>query len=306
MNLRKTLAALVLSTVSLAVLACQYTTGYLVVPNSYVIGGELIQYPKLERRRYIYLSGINTPGNHISGVSYNRSGDSVKLCWTAANFVEVSMPLTLYVGVADVYGGSSAYHQGNFSGTLPAGGEMSQITLTAQYRVIPDTTWHTVATKKFLSGDIALLSKLKLFGTMQINADIAPGSTVLIRLYVAVNKLAHYDGDRYHMYSDNDHYYSFRQGSYSEFVENADLDSLTVEKISDVHATETCESVVATTGTVTSNGESHEVVDNMLSSDLHMCGSRDSLIDVIPQYLDYWTPQFVMAVRIANKRRPGK
>jgi len=303
MNMLKTLAALILCSVSLATFACQYTIGYIGnIPPTYEWNTREI--PKLECRRYIYLSGINTPGNHISGVTYNNSGGSVKLCWTATNFVEVSMPLTLYIGVVDVYGGYAAYNQQNLSQTLRAGSEMSQITLIAQYRVIPDTTWHTVATKKFSSGDITLLSKLKLFGTMQINADIAPGSTVLIRLYVAVNQLTHYDLNVYSSYN-NYGYTQTNERPYSTYVENADLDSLTVENISSINATETHESYVTMRGTATTNGQSYEVTDNLLSSDLHMCGSRYPEIDLIPQYLDYWTPQFVMAVRIANKRRPG-
>lgn len=302
MNTKKLITVLLLSlTAFCGVFACQYTTGYIAVPYYYA-GDDYYSFRKLSCRRFIYLSGINTPGNHISEVSQTASGDSAKLIWTATNFVEVSMPLTVYVGIADVYGGTAAYSVYNRDQNLTAGKEMKEITLIAQYRIMPETTWRTAAVKKFSSGEIALLSRKRVFGAVQINANVAAGSTVLVRLYVAVNRLTHYDVD-----ADN-LYYSHVPNDvqlYSTYVENADLDSLTVEKTSDIAATEQHESYVATTGTATTNGQSYSVTDNWLSSDLHMCGWREPMSSRIPTYLDYWSPQFVMAVRIKAKRRPG-
>ena len=302
MNTKKLITVLLLSLISVCgIYACQYTTGYIAVPY-YNTWSDYYSFQKLSCRRFIYLSGINTPGNHISAVSLSSSGDSVKLVWSATNFVEVSMPLTVYVGIADVYGGAAAYGSYNYYQELPAGKEMKEITLIAQYRIMPETTWRTAAVKKFSSGEIALLSKKKVFGAVQINANVASGSTVLVRLYVAVNRLTHYDVD-----AENLRFMNVPNDVqlYSTYVENADLDSLTVEKTSDIAATEQHESYVTTTGTATSNGQSYSVTDNWLSSDLHMCGWREAMSSRIPTYLDYWSPQFVMAVRIKAKRRPG-
>ena len=132
MNTKKLIAVLLLSITAICgIYACQYTTGYIAVPYHYV-GDDYYSFRKLSCRRFIYLSGINTPGNHISEVSLSSSGDSVKLVWSATNFVEVSMPLTVYVGIADVYGGAAAFSVYNRDQTLTAGKEMKEITLIAQ------------------------------------------------------------------------------------------------------------------------------------------------------------------------------
>ena len=303
--MKKTIAVLLLGLTSIfSAFACQYISGYIddIPSNPYVDYNST--YDKLPCRRYIYLSGINSPGNHISEVSQTVVGNSAKLTWTANNFVEVSMPLTIYIGVADVWGGIDAFSDYDRHQELPAGKEMKEITLIAQYRIMPEAIWRTAAVKKFSSGEIGLLSKKKVFGAVQIDANVTAGTTVLVRLYVAVNRLTHYDVD-----VDNLHqsYVPNNVRLYSNYVENADLDSLTVENISDIATTEQHESWVAESGTVTPpNGEPYSVVGNYLSSDLHMCGWREPMLSQIPTYLDYWSPQYVMAVRIKAKRRPGK
>ena len=249
MNLKKTITSLILGA-ALGALACQYT------PQTPTPESSWRKY-----QRCFYLSGVNSPDNHIAGVS---TGSTVS--YTALNHQTVHLPLTVYVSAADVSGSS----------TTGAGAELSGITMMLQYRVLPDTTWHTAATKKFSAGDIAIMTKKKLFGSAQIDCQASPGDVILIRLYLTV--------DTYSQISSEG-----RTLSTSSNLENADPTSDVVTSAADISASETS-----------------SFSRYYLAPGLHLASTEADRQANLVTYQDGWTPQFVMAVTVGNKRRPGK
>ena len=250
MNLKKTITSLILGA-ALGALACQYEPP---TPT-----------PQPSWRKYqrcFYLSGVNSPDNHIAGISSNGSG---VFSFTALNHQTVHLPLTVYVSAADISDSGAT--------TTGAGAELEGITMTLQYRILPDTTWHTAATKKFSAGDLAIMTKKKLFGSAQIDCEASPGDVILIRLYLTVETYTQISSEGGTL-------------STSSNLENADPTSEVVASAADISATET--------STFSSS---------YLSPGLHLTSSQYANIMT---YQDGWTPQFVMAVTIGNKRRPGK
>lgn len=221
-----------------------------------------------EYQRYFYLSGINAPGNHIDGITYTVEGSNVRASYTAVNHQTVYLPLTVYVGAADLCGGANAVSGQTTAGS---GSELSRVTLTVQYRVLPDTTWQTAGTKRFLSGDVSVA---KLFKAAQIDCQASAGDVVLIRLYVTVENFYQINGQGTTL-------------STSSNLENADPTSDVISVSSDIAAEETESFLVA------------EGSSNLLTPGLNFT------LDGVT-YQDGWTPQFVMAVTIGSKRRPGK
>ncbi len=302
MNLNKKLATLILGMAALATFACQYTHVNDNPPYAYGDGYDL-----LVRRRYFYLSGINTPGNHIPSVTVTSDSHyDFILNWTAYNYQTVSLPLTVYVGVADIYGSDSYNYQ------FPAGRELEEITIVAQYRVMPESSWHTAATKKFAYGSVSALSQKKIFGDLKIDCEAAPGSTVLVRIWIAVNTVWHFT--EYNAHNGTDRLYTPTLPNTfgelwrycSRYLENADIESPGVTNISEVKAEEQHRTYAGFRG-YDSQGNLSGGMYCRLSPGLHMMGDEGSYsINLIPKYADGWTPQFVMAVTIGNKRRPGK
>jgi len=260
MKLKKLLATLILSAAALGALACQYEPP---TPT-----------PQPTWRGYqrcFYLSGVNAPDNHIAGFAYNGG----ILSYTAVNHQTVHLPLTVYVGAADLAGSYYAPTTGNLAGV---GAELSGITMTLQYRVLPDTTWHTAATKKFSAGDLAIMTKKKLFGSAQIDCEASPGDVILIRLYLTVETYTQISSEGQTL-------------STSSNLENADPTSEVVSASSDIAASETIQFYVS---------------GKYLAPGLNLSSTNTIHNNTYVNYQDGWTPQFVMAVRIANKRRPGK
>jgi len=296
MNFRKIFASLILSVATFAVFACQYTGG----------GSTMNAYTR-QYKRCIYLAGVNSHSNHIAGVTYNAvehdtltvNGESLNVSsrnarYTAYNHMTVYLPLTVYIGVFDLCGGRKAIN-GMVTETDGSGSELQGITMMVQYRVLPESSWHTAATKFFASGDLAVMSRKKLFGATQIDCEAATGSTVLIRLYVCINT--------YRQLNDN--------GGVLEtenYLENADLTSPAVSSASDIAATEESLFSVTTGGYGGTQGNMTYIQTNELTPDIHFCNPlvRPENHPFLVTYLDGWTPQFVMAVKIGSKRRPGK
>ncbi len=303
MNFRKVFASLILSVATLGAFACQY------VHND--LSGSV------NFKRCLYLSGINAPGNHISGITVGTNStvidgtdspldgksDSTEFAsYEAKNHVVVSLPLTVYVGVADL---ESSWGHGN-SLMYDFGSEMQNITIAIQYRVLPETTWHTAATKKFSSGNLRLISKQKLFGSLQIDAADAPaGSTMIVRMYVSVAR-----------------YGQEHNGFYANFMENADTESDAVTSAANIPESSTCYFNLSHSywGLETSQPLFDNVEEENANTPTNYYGSsiypglhfdNRYLNQVVSPgyhegYVDGWTPQFVMIVKIANKRRPGK
>ncbi len=227
--------------------------------------------PETQRReyqRYFYLSGVNAPGNHISGFTYSTEGSAVSAHYTALNHQTVNLPLTVYVGAADLCGGANAASGQTVTGS---GSELSHVTLTVQYRVLPATQWQTAGTKRFLSGNV---SAATLFRAAEIDCQASAGDVVLIRLYVTVQTFYQIDSQGTTL-------------STSANLENADPSSDVISVSSDIAAEET---------------ESFSVASG--SSNLLTPGLNFTLDGVT--YQDGWTPQYVMAVTVGSKRRPGK
>ena len=268
MNFKKVFASLILSVATLASFACQYAWPGVVViqPDS----------NSREWQRCFYLSGVNSPTNHISCVTYTVNGNDVSASYTATNHQTVYLPLTVYVGVFDLCGGTNAVSTRT---TTDAGAEYERITMSVQYRVLPDTTWHTAATKRFSAGDIAIMTQKKLFGAAQIDCEATSGSIILIRLYIAAYK--------YKLIRSNGTILN-----YAFSTENADRDSPVVSASSDISNSEVSTFSVAADGA------------NLLVPGFHF--SKVAEGNTYVTYQDGWTPQFVMAVTVGNKRRPGK
>jgi|GEM_PF-4205128 len=254
MNLKKTITSLILGA-ALGALACQYE------PATPAPAAGWRKY-----QRYFYLSGVNSPDNHIAGVDYNLG--TVSYSYTAVNHQTVHLPLTVYVSAADI-----SYNNNSYPG---CGAELSGITMTLQYRVLPDTTWHTAATKKFSAGDLAIMTKKKLFGSAQIDCEASAGDVILIRLYLTV--------ETYTQISDNGQILST-----SSNLENADPTSEVVASAADISATETS-----------------SFRGYFLAPGLRLTAQEGDSSANLVTYQDGWTPQFVMAVTVGNKRRPGK
>lgn len=263
MNLKKTITSLILG-MALGAAACQYTP-----PTPTPEEG------RREYGRYFYLSGVNSPDNHISGFTYNAGAVS----YTAANHQTVYLPLTVYVGAADVRGGANA--GASIPTTTGSGAELENITMTLQYRILPDTTWHTAATKKFSAGDIKIMTQKKLFGSVRIDCDAEAGSVILIRLYVSVIAYKQFAGNGGSTLST------------SSNLENADPTSGVVDSSSSIAGTESVSFQVASEGA------------NLLAPGLNFASTAESGNTYVT-YQDGWTPQWVMAVTVGNKRRPGK
>ena len=264
MNLKKTITSLILGA-ALGALACQYTP-----PTPTPESG------RREYQRCFYLSGVNSQTNHISGITYTVDGTDVTASYTATNHQTVYLPLTIYIGVFDLCGGTNAVSTRSTTG---AGAELESITMSIQYRVLPDTTWHTAATKKFSAGDIAIMTQKKLFGSATIDCEASSGAVILIRLYISALT--------YRQISSQGETIST---SYS--IENADPDSAVVSASSDISNSEVSTFSVAADGA------------NLLVPGFHF--SKVAEGNTYVTYQDGWTPQFVMAVTVGNKRRPGK
>ena len=177
-----------------------------------------------------------------------------------------------------------------------SGAELQGITIMVQYRVIPESSWHTAATKFFTSGDLAIMSSKKLFGSTQIDCEATAGSTILIRLYVCI--------DTYCLLND--------RGSVLDriyYKENADLTSPTVNSAADIASTEESVFPVSTSSYGVTQGNISYRQNNELTPDIHFFSLSQQGVSYLPSlkiYQDGWTPQFVMAVKVGNKRRPGK
>ena len=139
---------------------------------------------------YFYLAGVNSDANHISDVLVSADSQTVKASYTVTNNVEVHLPLTVYVGKKETGEGGFTAFEGddNYSTTHtvdPYDSYQTMMVFTLQYRVLPETTWHTAAVKRFAFSYAQLMSRKKLFGGFQLDFSAAPGSTVLIRLHIA-------------------------------------------------------------------------------------------------------------------------
>ena len=302
MNLRKIFATLILCSAALGAFACQYTH---------------YMYANVSGKRCLYLSGINVPGNHISGLtSSNYYVDSnVSASYDAHDHLVVSLPLTVYVGVADLntHGVDTVSNSGYY------GAEMQGITLSIQYRVLPSTTWHTALPKKFSAGNLNLITKQKLFGSFQIDADAPAGSTVIVRMYMTVDRYYDISGSLINGPTD-----------YWEYIENADQESDSVSSVENIPANKSYDFLLMSTLVQTHDlpedyilhGDGNETPTqttprqetlvtqrNCIFAGLHFCNTYKNNAIAVPStagYVDGWSPQFVMIVKIGSKRRPGK
>ena len=140
---------------------------------------------------YFYLAGVNADANHISDISISASEQTLNASYTVANNAEVHLPLTVYVGKKEAGGGGFAItEEGNgYDSTTHTASSydsyQATMIFTLQYRVLPGTTWHTAAVKRFAFSYAQLMSRKKLFGGFQLDFSAAPGATVLIRLHIA-------------------------------------------------------------------------------------------------------------------------
>lgn len=255
MNLHKLLSAVLIIALGIPAIACWFPDP--ITPNA----------NRRAYKRCFYLSGVNQPGNHISGITYTNQGSNTIINYTAVNHITVNLPLTVYVGCVDING-------------ISAGSQLEAIDMTLQYRVLPSTTWVTAVTKKFSAGDIKIMTAGKLFGSACIDCQAAQGSVILIRIYVTAQ--------RYKQISASGTVLQTAQN-----IENADPTSSVVDSAQDIKAQESISFYSIVNGV------------NNLQVGLHLA-STDLSGGTYVIYQDGWSPQFVMAVIVGSKRRPGK
>ena len=296
--MKKFLFALLLSLSAFAVFACQYSQGS--VPGGGYGSFNSIEWQFYWRKKlYLYLSGVNTPGNHISGIGYNDNAayDPPRQYLTARNNMEISLPATVYIGTAFwrgldgplYYNNDDGFSNYDYHRETPT---LRGITLTLQYRIIPSQTWHTAGSKKIANDKSSLLYRKNLLSSIKLDCDAPAGSTVLIRLYVTIDELDIYAYHSY--YSEEQETYLNNWGTeyvYAtvNYVENADPSSLAVKSASDIPDEEVL------------RFDEYYMQRYLLNFNIPWYYGELSA-----NYIGNWSPQYLMAVKISNKRRPGK
>lgn len=308
MNWKKTFALAALA-LSLPVLACQYSWEAPDVPPppSEDFLPQTDYGARHISRRFLYLAGVNEPANHISGIY--TDGESIR--FTAANHMTLQPPFTVYVGAADVF---ARTFLSEHSDDGKQGSEMETVTVTVQYRVLPDSEWADAATKKFSAGDVKLFAAKKIFGKIKVDPPAMAGSKVLIRLHVTVDALQYpvlTTKTTGTMIGNTNPREDVRTAQY---VENADPTETAVSTGTEISASAAVKRIFAGTAhATTGSGEEYDV--QVIDSGLNLSLNILTAAAVTPGeqvvggssgavYGGGWTDQYLMCFTVGDKRRP--